>query len=131
MENVSAFIKGYMRMFNVRKKHRSLSQLKEKEQDLKKSNDVCGVFAIKMVSIALAFMVTSIGIDIVHHKEITPQNIIDALYIISLVLQLMVVGLISSAAFLWVSNIYTYRSLRKITQTIEALSVREDIPHAK
>ncbi|MGP2427761.1 hypothetical protein V1954_21310 [Yersinia sp. 2538 StPb PI] len=115
----------------MRNKSLSLSQLKEKEQDLKKSNDVCGVFAIKMVSIALAFMVTSIGIDIVHHKEITPQNIIDALYIISLVLQLMVVGLISSAAFLWVSNIYTYRSLRKITQTIEALSVREDIPHAK
>lgn len=118
-------------MFNFRKKPRSLSQLKEKEQDLKKSNDVCGVFAIKMASIALAFMVTSIGIDNVHHKEITPQNIIDALYIISLVLQLMGVGLISSAAFLGVSNIYTYRSLRKITQTIEALSVQEDIPHAE
>ncbi|QKJ09349.1 hypothetical protein [Yersinia massiliensis] len=118
-------------MFNFKRKSLSLAQLKEKEQDLIKSNDVCGVFAIQMVSIALAFMVTSIGIDIVQHKEITPQNIIDALYIISLVLQLMGVGLISSAAFLGASNIYTYRSLRKITQTIEALSVQEDIPHAE
>lgn len=127
-------------MFNFRKKTHSLSQLKRKRRDINKAIEITNGFSLKMIFIGIAFIIASISINIgygaeflalINHQEVMHRDIMNILYASSSILQFMGLGLALSATLLWGSNIGAYRALRKIPQTIEALSVREDIPHAK
>lgn len=127
-------------MFNFKRKSLSLAQLKRKRRDINKAIEITHVFSLKMLFIAIAFIITSIGIKIsynvdflvlINNLEMTHRDIISTLYAISLIFHFMGLGLASSATILWVSNIYAYHSLRKITQTIETRAVREEIQHAE
>ncbi|MGP2408117.1 hypothetical protein V2A84_00445 [Yersinia sp. 2553 StPb PI] len=127
-------------MFNFKRKSLSLSQLKRKKRDINKAIEITHVFSLKILFIAIAFIIASIGIKIsynveflalINNQEMTHRDVINILYVTSPIFHLMGLGLASSATILWVSNIYAYHSLRKITQTIETRAVREEIQHAE
>ena len=127
-------------MCHVNRTSLSLSPLKRKRRDINKAIEITNTFSLKMIFIGIAFIIASISINIgygveflalINHQEVMHRDIMNILYASSSILQFMGLGLALSATLLWGSNIGAYRALRKITQTIEALSVREDISHAK
>lgn len=135
-------------MFNFRKKPRSLSQLKEKEQDLNKDIEMSEVFISKMLMVSIAFVVAYLASDVFWKKMFDglsqsltndPANTSEnALFVVNMVMYIMplsfgfmAIGLLTSSFFGWIFNLRDKLLLRRITKAIEVCSVQGGTQHAE
>lgn len=135
-------------MFNFRKKHRSLSQLKKKEQDLNKYIEMSEIFIWKMLMVSMAFVVAYLASDAFWTKMFDglsqsltndPANTSEnALFVVNMVMYIMplsfgymAIGLLTSSFFGWIFNLRDKVLLRRITKAIEVCSVQGETRHAE
>ncbi|MGE4995725.1 hypothetical protein AB8896_20925 [Yersinia enterocolitica] len=135
-------------MFNFRKKHRSLSQLKEKELDLNKEIEMLEIFISKMLMVSIAFVVAYLVSDVFWKKMFDgltqslttdPANTSEnALFVVNMVMYIMplsfgfmALGLLTSSFFGWFINLMNKVFLRKITKAIEVCSVQGETRYAE
>ncbi|WP_042820328.1 hypothetical protein [Yersinia wautersii] len=133
-------------MFDFRKKHRSLSQLKEKEQDLNKEIEMLEIFISKMLMVSMAFVVAYLASDVFWTKMFDgltqsltndPANTSEnALFVVNMVMYIMplsfgfmALGLLTSSFFGWFILLMNKVFLRRITKVIEVCSVQGETQH--